>query len=1306
MLVLLSLVTTIIVGGNLLKPAQADVDTMANDLLRTGWYSDQSNLSPDLVSGGTFGKLFSATVDGQVYAQPLVSQGVLFVATETNNIYGLNPATGAQLWTRNLGTPFNPADVTCSDLAPVVGITATPVIDAATHIAYFTSKSYLSGTSGPAAWYMHAVDVKTGAEQGGFPVRIQGTAANDVTHSFNATKQMQRPGLLLLDGVVYAAFGGHCDRKPYEGWIVGVSTAGRITTLWTTMAGVPQKDPLGPGGGVWMPGGGLISDGPGQIVFSTGNGEVPPAATVGRQPPATLAQSVTRLSVQPDGSLKATDFFAPYDADLLNETDSDLGSGAPVELPSQYFGTPSYPHLLIEVGKQGYVYLLNADNLGGRGEGPDSSDAVVSRIGPSGGIWGKPAVWPGDGGYIYMTTAQGGGGSGKLKAYRYGRDGNGNPTLSLVATSSDIFGFGSSSPVVTSSGVLSGSALVWVVWSPDGTGVGSQLRAYDPVPVNGQLRLRYSAPIGTASKFNSPGVDANRVYVGTRDGQVLGFGAPVVSALSGKPLDLGQVIVGQKATVPLTLTAHTDLTITSLGVDNAVFRPGTPTPALPAALASGQTITIPVTFAPRAIGLAAATLTVTTSIGQFHFGLSGTGESADGLISVAPSPVSFGGVTLGGTPATASTTFSNAGATPIKVNSITSPNAPFSVSGLPAVGSTLAPDASVTVTLSFAPTAVGSYMDTLRVVTSGGEADVPMSGTAGTPGKLTIRPTTIDVGDVSIGANGVATFTVSNTGGSPLTITRSKYPVAGAGFAPYTSLPEGSVIAPGASLSETVLFTPTATGAASDSWAFNSDDGSGIQLVTFKGNGVPLVVNPTPPALYVASQSLIQPTAGTISTNVRVILSAASTATVTVNYATKDATATVSRGDYVATSGTLTFAPGETSKTIPVTINGRAIYGAATGFSVNLSRPVNAVLGTAVGKIRLEPALGLYSISTRNVTVNAAADHTVNATIPVTLASAPSNGDSVTVVVATADGTGRAGVDYISLPPTQVTFHSGETTRSVTVSVAAGAAGVGNKTFVLNLSTPTANASIADAQALVTIVNGGVPPFPSVYVSDVTLLCPTAGTTTANVPITLDTPSTVPITVNYATHDGTALAINNHYLPTSGSITFSPGETSKTVSITIKGDTVGGSDEYFYLNLTHAANAALGDSSGRVTLLNQIGRYIVQALDTSAIQNASAPALAQVTVTLNAPVAAGQTVTVQVSTMDGTAVAGAQNDYTALSPTTLTFAAGQQTVQVPIFVNPNASVSAPKIFSLVLGKTSSNAQVIDVYAQVTIISHS
>jgi hypothetical protein len=810
--------------------------TQSGDELRTGWYPDQPRLSPAVVGGGTFGQLFSTPIAGQVYAQPLLSQGTLFVATESNDVYGLDPDSGAVRWTRNLHAGWRASDLGCGDLTPTIGVTGTPVIDRASNVAYLFAKTYASGTAGPAAWYAHAINVATGAEQAGFPVAIQGTASNDATQTFDATHEMQRSGLLLMDGVVYAGFGSHCDAGPWYGWIVGVSTSGHVTTMWTTESG-PSKQA---GAGIWGSGGGLVSDGSGQILFSTGNGGAVSGPRPGKQPPATLGEAVVRVGVQSDGTLQATDFFAPYDGTMLDAFDADLGSGAPMGLPSQYFGTPSIPNLLIEVGKQGYVYLLNRDNLGGVGNGPGGGDLVVNRVGPQGGVWAKPAVWPGDGGYVYIPTASGGGTAGattgSLQAYRYGLDGTGKPALSLDATSADSFGFSSSAPMVTSDGTRSGSALVWIVWAPNGSGNGAQLRAYDAVPGPSGFTLRFSAAIGQSAKFTPPGVGSGRIYVGTRDGHVLGFGTPATAPLSGSGADFGTVTIGQSASQNVVLTASSPVTVTNLTSSTTDFTIGAPSPALPASLDTGATLVVPVTFTPVSSGAKAATLAVATSAGTTAVALSGKGQSPNAELVASPPAVSFGGTTVGGT-LSGSLVFSNIGGAPLTIDSILAPAAPFLATGLPAAGSVLASGASVTIGVTFAPNALGAYTDSVALVTSAGSRSVALSGNCSPPGHLSVSSLDVQFGSVALGASRVGTFTLVNDGGTSITVTKSKPPSLGA-FVATTSLAEGTVITPGSSLVEAVVFTPPAAGSGfADGWIITADDGSGRQTVTFEGTG-------------------------------------------------------------------------------------------------------------------------------------------------------------------------------------------------------------------------------------------------------------------------------------------------------------------------------------------------------------------------------------------------------------------------------------------------------------------------------------
>ena len=808
--------------------ATADGVTNAGDDLRTGRYPDAGAITPQLVSGGTFGQLWSAQVNGQVYAQPLLSpSGTLIVATENDKVYGLDPATGAQQWTNDLGTPWNPADIGCGDIAPSIGTTATPVIDPSTNTVYLTHKTYVSGTP---AWFMDALDVATGQQRPGFPVRLTGTADNDPAMSFLAANQQQRPGLLLMGGVVYAGFGGHCDYGPYQGWVFGVSTAGQITARWLdNTSGID-------GAGIWQSGAGLASDGEGSILLSTGNGGAPTTPTAGTSPPGSFGESVVRLHVNSSGTLTPVDFFAPFDAGQLDIFDGDFGSGAFVGLPDAYFGTSTVPHLGVIVGKEGYVYLLNRDHLGGYDQGPDGADDVVQRTGPRGGVWGRPGVWPGDGGYVYIPTSSGQNGGGLFDVYKYGLSGTGTPSLSLVASSPDVFGWGSGPPVITSDGTTSGSALVWTIWSANRSGVGGQLRAYDPVPVNGKPVLRYSAPIGTATNYSIPGVGAGRLYVGTRDGKVLGFGSPVTQPLSGSGLSFPRTTIGSSDQMTLTLTADSDLTLSSLGSSSGQFTLGTPSRSLPATLGTGQKISVPVTFSPTQTGLLGGQVNAETDAGDVSFAVSGTGQNAAAELQASTPIVSLGGTSVGGH-LSGTATFSNVGGTDLTINAVHVPSPPFSATGAPGAGETIAPGDSITVGVAFDPTAVGQFADEIELDTTGGDEEIGVSATAGLPGLLEFSSEALDFGTAPFGSIAGKTFTITNTGGTSVTIQKSKPPFGGA-FAPTTSLPEGTTVAPGQMLTEGVAFTPSALGPFTGSWEITGDDGSGLHLVSLTGSGV------------------------------------------------------------------------------------------------------------------------------------------------------------------------------------------------------------------------------------------------------------------------------------------------------------------------------------------------------------------------------------------------------------------------------------------------------------------------------------
>jgi iron transport multicopper oxidase len=192
-------------------------------------------------------------------------------------------------------------------------------------------------------------------------------------------------------------------------------------------------------------------------------------------------------------------------------------------------------------------------------------------------------------------------------------------------------------------------------------------------------------------------------------------------------------------------------------------------------------------------------------------------------------------------------TFSNIGGAPLLVTGVTLPSAPFSATGLPLAGAVLNPGDAVTVTLAFAPTVVGNFTGDLILGTTAGQADVPLSGSARTPGILQVDPVALDFGTLEAGQTGSQTFRVWNSGGSRVTVTKSKPPAAGVGFTATADLPEGQTFNPGDSLTLGVTFSPLVGGAATDHWIINSDGSVGVVTVNLTGVGDVPVPHPPPP---------------------------------------------------------------------------------------------------------------------------------------------------------------------------------------------------------------------------------------------------------------------------------------------------------------------------------------------------------------------------------------------------------------------------------------------------------------------------
>jgi len=827
--------------------ARADEVTASQDPLRDGWDRNEPGLSPAIVGGPSFGQLFSTAVNGQVYAQPVIAGSTVIVATENDYVYGLNAVTGAVQWSDSLGPPMpSTAQASCGDLTPDNGATSAPVYDPSTGTVYLVATVNDGPTVSQPHYYLYAMSAQTGTIQ--WQVPIQGAPVNEPTRPFNPFTERQRAGLLLMNGSVYMSFGSYCDFSPYIGYVAGVNTSSHAVTLWTDEAGLTDTQ-----AGIWLGGGGLMSDGSGRIFVSTGNG-VSPAPGPGGSPPSELGGSVIRLNVAAGGALSAADFFSPANAPTLDAADLDFGSGGPVGLP---FGTANYPGLLVQAGKDGRVFLLNRNSLGGREQGPGGTDAAVSQAGPFGGQWGHPAA--------FGDTSTVGTGSSNDFVYYLGRNdtmrflkfelnASGTPVLADVANTTAAFGYTSGSPVVTSNGTDPTSAVVWEVYSSGESGAGGLLEAFDAVPPAScassapcTMSPIWSTPIGTVTKFTIPATNNGIVYVGTRDGRVLAFSSPDKAPLTGAtPVNFGPVPVGSTAPAQdVSVTASTSVTISAITTTPAPggpFAAGTATlngnpVTLPVTLTAGQTLTVPVTFTPTAPGGVTGSVQFATNSANFPaVPVSLTGQGTKPGLYATPGSASFGSVP-DGTTMPVSVTITNGGTASETVSAVTPPAAPFSATGLPAAGTVITAGKSITATISYRPTATGANPGSFTITDADGTSlTVPLSGTGlAAVSQLTPTPTAVSFGSVPLGQQQTQTIDIVNTGNLPATVKTSSAPTVPFGAPDPVSA--GLPVNPGYDIKVPITFTPASIGTATGSFQLTWTDASGTHTLTVPVTG-------------------------------------------------------------------------------------------------------------------------------------------------------------------------------------------------------------------------------------------------------------------------------------------------------------------------------------------------------------------------------------------------------------------------------------------------------------------------------------
>jgi hypothetical protein len=552
----------------------AGVFTHHNDLSRDGVNSQEYALTTANVNTNAFGKLFSCATatpaqaqawQGAVFTQTLwvpslnINGGVhnvIFAATQHDTVFAFdadaNPCV--TYWQVNLldayhggtsgETPviWNNVGYGYGDIYPEVGVTGTPVIDPTTNTMYLVSTSMISGGPGtpncpsaPNTLYqrLHAIDLPTGNEKFNAPTAITATIpVVGGTVTFCPQMENQRLGLALASSTVYIGWSAHEDASPWYGWLMGYSAANVQQQV-----AVFNSTPNAEAGGIWASGGGPAVDSEGNIYVSTGNGNYD--ATLNGPDNYDFGDSVLKLipftgTTSNGSNLNLVDWFTPDNQASLSGGDVDLGSGQPIILPDQTSGP--FPHLLVQIGKEGVVYLVNRDDMG---EYSTTSNNIAQTFnGSPSGFYGTPAFWqntlyfggsldnPGYGDYLKMFTF--------------------DPTTGIFNTtpasqSSHYFEFPGVTPSISSQG--SSNGLVWAVEASaygyanpnptDGTTYCQQvpvpavcvgpaiLHAYDATNLtveywNSAMALNNRDQAGNAIKFVPPTIANGKVYVSTR----------------------------------------------------------------------------------------------------------------------------------------------------------------------------------------------------------------------------------------------------------------------------------------------------------------------------------------------------------------------------------------------------------------------------------------------------------------------------------------------------------------------------------------------------------------------------------------------------------------------------------------------------------------------------------------------------------------------------------------------------------------------------------------------------------------------
>jgi hypothetical protein len=516
---------------NAASPTAVSVLTQHNDNARTGQNMSETILNTTNVNTAQFGKLFAMPADGQVYAQPLYVPGVsinggvhnvVIIATENDTVYAYDAdSSAAPLWQASMvnaahgaganETALNSATTTgCTDTQPKVGITSTPVIDSTSKTVYVEAKS----TDGTNYFHrLHALDLLTGNEKTPGPVVIAGTVPGtgdgmvNGQIAFDNLRHLNRPGLLLFkdtnnNSTIYLAYASHCDSGPYHGWLFAYDAA------TFAQKAVYVTTPNGGLGGFWMSGAGVSADANGNIFIASGNGTFDNTTAV-----VETGDTILKLVIA-NQSFTLLDYFTPQNQFDLGAppNDVDLGAGGVLLLPDQ---PGQFPHILVEAGKEGKVYVVNRDQMTTGNShycsGCASDTEIIEETAANtvGGIFDGPAYWNNT---VYLSGVNHG-----LTAIPIA---NGLPDFTHISAGSPFLNFPGAGISISSNGVTAGTGIAWAISAAAYNTPGpALLLAYDATNVltvlytSAQNAARDSA--GNAVKFAVPTVANGKVYVGT-----------------------------------------------------------------------------------------------------------------------------------------------------------------------------------------------------------------------------------------------------------------------------------------------------------------------------------------------------------------------------------------------------------------------------------------------------------------------------------------------------------------------------------------------------------------------------------------------------------------------------------------------------------------------------------------------------------------------------------------------------------------------------------------------------------------------